>query len=72
MAWASSKGPVGRRTTLIVPEGGRGSLSSSLQSKGVAPGKFMMKADTINWSAGTGHMLAKASNLETSPLTHTV
>ena len=67
MAWMSGKEPIGRRTTLTVPEVGRGNLSSSLQSKGVALGKFMTKADTINWSVGTRHMLAKASNLETSP-----
>ena len=52
--------------------GGRGKLSSSLQSKGVGPGKFKMKADTMNWLAGAGQMLANTSTLETSPLTNTV
>ena len=54
-----------------MPLGGLGRLSSSLRSKGVAPGKFKMKADTMNSLAGTGQMLANASSLDTSPLTHT-
>ena len=48
MAWVPGKGAIGRRTILIVPDEGRGRLSSSLQSKGVAPRKFMTKANTIN------------------------
>ena len=34
MAWVSGKGPIGRHTTVTMLEGGRGSLSSSLHSKG--------------------------------------
>ena len=55
-----------------MPVGGLGRLSSYLQSKGVAPGMFKMKADTRNKLEGTGQMLANASSLDTSPLTHTV
>ena len=46
--------------------GGLGSLSSTLQSKGVAPGKFKMKSGTVNWLAATRQMLASASSLDTS------
>ena len=52
--------------------GGSDRLSTSLQSKGVARGNFKMKADTMNLLAGTEQMLAKASSLDTSPLTHAV
>ena len=70
--WVLGQGPIGRRTTVILPAVRQGGLSSSVQSKGVACGKFMTKGDAINWSVGTRHMLAKASNLETLPLTHTI
>ena len=41
------KGPIGRPTTRTVPVGGHNKLSSSLQSKWVAPQRFKMKADTM-------------------------
>ena len=41
-------GRKGSATTLAVPVGGLGTLSSSFQTKEMAPGKFKMKADTMN------------------------
>ena len=70
-----AKAPLGAAQPLMCHRGGRGGGGACLDpcsQKGVAPRKFMTKAGTRNWSAGTGPMLAKASNLETSPLTHTV
>ena len=64
LAGLGGKGPIGRRTTRTAPVGGRGRLSSCLQSEGVAPGKFKMKADTMNWLAGTGQMLANVVILQ--------
>ena len=70
VACVVGKGPRDLRTTVKVPLGGRCSWSRSLAYKGVAVGKFMAKADTMNSSAGIGHMLANASSLEISPFTH--
>ena len=48
VACVVGKGPRDLRTTVKVPLGWRGSWSRSLASKGVAVGKFMAKADTMN------------------------